>query len=104
MQKLNKLLKKNKSEIIFLVLFSALVLSLNYLSICSSYLKHSSFDLQTLLTWDYSAAKGLIPYRDLYYPYGLLFYYKTVNPFFAVLYLLTPVLSLLTAYFVIRNL
>lgn len=33
------------------------------------------FDAQTLLTWEYAAAKGYIPYKDIFYPYGIVQYY-----------------------------
>lgn len=33
------------------------------------------FDAQTILTWDYAARAGYLPYKDTFYPYGILQYY-----------------------------
>ncbi|MBP7768305.1 hypothetical protein KA082_00525 [Candidatus Woesebacteria bacterium] len=35
-----------------------------------------SFDAQSLLTWQYAAQSGVIPYKEVFYPYGLLQYYS----------------------------
>jgi hypothetical protein len=43
---------------------------------------------QTLLLWEYTAKIGMLPFRDIFYPYGLLSYYQTQNIFFVVGYLL----------------
>ncbi len=51
------------------------------------------FDYQIPLTWYFTASKNLMPYRDIYYPYGILFYFKDHNIILNLLYaLLLPVL------------
>lgn len=51
------------------------------------------FDNQILLTWQYSAVIGQFPYKDIFYPYGLLSFYKDSNIIFSLIYyFLTPIL------------
>lgn len=66
---------KNKIDyLIFLIILFIANLKLLF-NTCSIYLPFN-FDSQSLLTWQYSAYKGLLPYKDVFYPYGLLFYFK----------------------------
>ncbi|MEK7572926.1 MAG: hypothetical protein AAB531_00725 [Patescibacteria group bacterium] len=75
------------------VLFSILSLG-NLENLCRIY-PTLGFDNQALLFWNYTAANGLLPFRDIYYPYGLLSYYKGQNIIAAFIYLLiSPVLFL----------
>jgi hypothetical protein len=85
-------MKKKVIEIISLViLFSILSLG-NLSTICKIYPALGS-DNQALLFWKYAAGTGLLVYKDIFYPYGLLPYYQDQNIFFALFYfLLTPVL------------
>lgn len=46
------------------------------------------FDSQVLLLWKYSAIKNYIPYRDIFYPYGLFSFYKQTNPFLSFIEIL----------------
>lgn len=88
------LIKKNIKEIILISLLNLLLVTVNYLSLCIGYLKFASFDFQTFLTWNYSAFNNLVPYRDLYYPYGLLPYYKDGNIFFLLTYFFISLITL----------
>lgn len=44
------------------------------------------FDVQNLLTWKYAQSIGLFPYRDVFYPYGLLSYFHGTNVFLRLIY------------------
>jgi hypothetical protein len=53
----------------------------------------NSFDSINLIMWEYTAKIGLLPYKNIFYPYGLLDYFKSVNNFDAlVVFLIYPVL------------
>lgn len=47
-----------------------------------------NFDTQALVAWDYLAHQGALPYRDVYYPYGILFFFKNQNFIFHQIYLM----------------
>src|SRR3989344_687023 len=40
------------------------------------------FDAQNLIVWKFAAFKGLVLYRDVFYPYGILGYFLYVVPLF----------------------
>lgn len=83
--------------IIFVVL-SALNLD-NLLVTCKIY-DNLGFDFQALLTWDYSASLGIVPYKEIFYPYGILAYFKNQSILSHVLFFfITPVL--LTSLFIV---
>lgn len=84
--------------VIAFLFFSALNIA-NLFPLCRIY-GDLNFDFQALLTWDYSAYLGVIPYKEIFYPYGILSYFKDQNVLIHVLFfLITPVL--LTALFII---
>ena len=86
-----------KVTFLFLLFCIPSVSKLN--DICKIY-KSSNFDAQALLTWDYTSYLKLFPYKQVFYPYGLLAYYQSQNIFFqAVNFLLTPLLY--TIFFII---
>lgn len=78
----------------YLLLFLTLsILSLSNLSNLCGAINQLSFDNQILLTWRFSEAIGQMPYRDVFFPYGLETYYKFGNILFSVIYyFLTPFL------------
>ncbi len=79
--------------IYYIIFFLFLIYSLIYvITTCQNFFP-LHFDNQILLFWQYAADRGLIPYRDLYYQYGLLAYYKGHNIVYTFIYiLLTPIL------------
>lgn len=88
-----------KKEIFIIFILMCLLSSNNLYNLCKEYLP-LHFDNQVLFTWEYSSYIGQIPYKDIFFPYGLLNYFKTHNPFFTVLYLLIAP-TLLTGFFII---
>lgn len=57
------------------------------------------FDVQNLLTWEYAQSIGLLPYKDLFYPYGLLSYFQG-NIFWRLVYI-AEILGLLYFYLIL---
>ncbi len=96
-------LKKNLDELFLVIFLNITLLVVNYFSLCTGYLRFSDFDFQTFLTWNYSASNNFIPYRDLYYPYGLLPYFRDGNTLFLILYLIFSLLVLNTLIFFFRK-
>lgn len=65
---------------------------MNLLNFCKTY-SDFGFDNQALFAWDYSASLGMTPYKEFFYPYGVLSYFVTQNILIDVLFLLiTPIL------------
>lgn len=81
---------------ILAVLLSFLVSVVNFLFLRPSW--SLQFDSQMLLIWHYAAYSGLVPFRDIFYPYGLLYYYKDHVLLFSVLYNLFPPFLLIGYY------
>ncbi len=84
-----------KKQIFLLILlfsvFSIFSLS-NITNFCRIYPTQGA-DNESLLLWQYAASIGIQQYKDIFYPYGLLNYYKDSNIFFALIYFfLTPAL------------
>lgn len=52
---------------------------------CNQY-KELIFDSQNFIVWDYAKSTGVIPFKDIFYPYGLFYYYKDQNVFLTFLY------------------
>lgn len=72
-----------------LVAFALLVIILTkLLSLCNAF-PSFTFDSQNILLWNILAAKGFFPYRDMFYPYGLLSFYRDSNLFWHVIYILS---------------
>lgn len=85
------MLRKHIELILFFLVITFLSLG-NIENICKIYTS-LTFDNQALLTWDYTASIGMIPYKDIFYPYGLLQYLKNQNLIFSFTYFfLTPIL------------
>ena len=85
MKTIRQLLSKNKDLIAIFALSSFLSLP-HLVDICSGYLNYLSFDSQEFLLWNYSAINGYMPYKDLFYPYGLISYYKNYNLILSFIY------------------
>lgn len=102
MKYLLNLLNKNKDYLIVLIL--SFFLSFPYImDICSGYLNYSSFDLQNFLLWDYTSLKNFLPFKDVFYPYGLFNYYKNYSIIFTILYFLVSPVLLTTIFFLFKR-
>jgi hypothetical protein len=84
-------MKKYLKYLCLFVLFCLVCLG-NLQNLCRVYPTFGS-DSQTLLLWEYTAKIGMLPYRDIFYPYGMLNYYMTQNIYFFIGYfLIAPIL------------
>lgn len=86
-------------DIILLFIFLLIISFKDFFLSCFSYLS-LVFDSQIPLTWDFTSLNYLFPYKDIYYPYGILFYLKNQNIFFSFIYLFLPSI-LFTSTFVV---
>lgn len=97
---------KKKYRFLDIIILSIILSLINfkdfYLS-CVNYL-NLGFDSQIPLVWDYTVLNKLLPYRDIYFPYGLLFYLKNTDPFMSVVYFLVPVLIFVGIYIILKYL
>lgn len=77
-----------------LIFILSIILSAPYvIDICSGYLNYYNFDLQEFLLWNYASINNAIPYKDIFYPYGLLNYFRNYNLIYtSIYYLIVPVL------------
>lgn len=79
-------------------------LSAPYLiDICSGYLGYYNFDLQEFLLWNYTSLASLIPYKDIFYPYGLLSYFRNYNAVFSLIYYLIPPILFAILFFIFKK-
>lgn len=78
---------------LFIFILSIALSAPYVVDICSGYLNYLSFDIQEFLLWHYTSTNSVIPYRDIFYPYGLLNYFKNYNLIYeSIFYLIVPVL------------
>lgn len=61
------------------------------------------FDAQNLNLWAYSANLGMLPFRDVFYPYGLLAYFQQVSVPLRIIFLALPALYLSVIYGSLRK-
>lgn len=86
---------------ILAIVFSTLVSIVNFLFLRPSW--NLQFDSQMLLLWNFTAYKGILPFKNIFYPYGLLYYYKDHVSFFSILYYFLPFLLLMGYYFCFKQ-
>jgi hypothetical protein len=94
-----------KNKILFYTIFFIICFILclpNIANICRIF-PSLGFDNQALLYWKYAASTGIQPYKDIFYPYGLLSYFNGQNSIFTITYLFIAPLSLFGIYFVFKN-
>lgn len=65
---------------------------------CNNYTSFD-FDSQNFIVWEYSAIKNYIPYKDIFFPYGMLDYFTNKYIFFNLLYALLQT-TIITSMFV----
>lgn len=90
-------------EALFIFLFLSFYYLKNFISNCREY-AGADFDYQTLFLWDYAAKIKLFPYKDIFYPYGLLSYFKDQNTILHSFYYLISLILLITIFFLLKRL
>lgn len=94
---------RNKNLLIVFIAFFFLSFPF-VIDICSGYLNYYNFDLQEFLLWHYASSKSVAPYIDIFYPYGLLNYFRSYNLVYAFLYyLISPALFTIAFYLFKKN-
>lgn len=89
---------KNNLDLIIVFVLTVLVRFPQLFNYCKLYIPFA-FDTQALFTWDFAAVLGMFPYRDIFYPYGMLYFYRNTNFFFHIIhFLLTPILFVVVFY------
>ncbi len=92
----------SRLDIITVFAISLIFSFFSFWNVCKLY-PHGDFDSQASLTWDYNAAIGMLPYKEVWYPYGILSYYKDHQIFFSLLYILILPILLTLLYFVLKS-
>ena len=84
--------KHSALDAIFFFIFFGILSYGIYSFSCTTYPKFN-FDSQIPLTQAFAASKGFLPYRDIYFPYGIFFYLKDYNLLLGIIYVfLLPIL------------
>jgi len=84
-------MNKLNRAIIFLFVVLSVIVSVK-LTLCIPTIFNSlGFDSQNLLVWRHSAIVGQLPYKDVFYPYGLLNYWKETSLFWRVVSILLTI-------------
>ncbi len=85
---------------IFILFLSSFIFIPIFFHVCRDLLA-LSFDYQEFITWDYLSSIKSIPYRDFYYPYGLIDYLKDHYIVFFVLslFIIPLVLTIIFTFF-----
>ncbi len=84
-----------KHILLFLLLWLLLLGVWRPLSSVASF----GFDAQNLMLWEYSTRQGMLPFRDVFYPYGLLPYFQPISTLLRIIYLALPAVYLTLIYF-----
>lgn len=97
---INKLYKN--LEIITILLISGVLNSYLVINNCILY-RNLNFDTHHFILWQYAQFKNLLPYIDIFYPYGLLFYYKDQNIVYSLIFFLVTSILLTFFYYFINK-
>src|SRR3972149_2451289 len=86
---------------VLLIIFLSLVFIATLLSLEIKDLLN--FDSQELTTWEYSANRGLLPYKDVFYPYGIFSYYYKSIAILKMIYMFESIALIFGFYLVLRK-
>ena len=89
---IGKILKKNK-ELIFLTIVGFVIVIWDEFLQCQQAIG-LNFDAQSFIFWEYSRSLNLTPFKDFFYPYGLLFFLKIDSLFWYVISLIIVFISI----------
>lgn len=84
------------SDIIVLFAILSVVYFKDFFLSCYNYL-NLSFNSQIPLTWNFTSLNNVFPYKDIYYPYGILFYFKS-NSFLQIINFFLPTILFVNIY------
>lgn len=89
-------------DIIALFIILSVVYFKDFFLSCTNYL-NLSFNSQIPLTWDFTSLNNLLPYKDIYFPYGILFYFKNTIPFLGVISFFLPTILFTSIYIIFKR-
>ncbi len=88
-------------DIITLFVILSVVNFKDFFLSCTNYL-NLSFGSQIPFAWDFTSLNKLLPYKDIYFPYGILFYFKNNNTFLGIIYFFLPTILFLNNYIILK--
>lgn len=68
-----------RNKLFYLLILFVGLLSLKLLFSIPTIFLDSQFDGQNLIVWKYAASTKMLPYKEVFYPYGILNYFVNVN-------------------------
>lgn len=99
---MRKKLPHNLFETLTVPVIGMLIVTWNKLFMCQ-YSFGLGFDQQSFIYWDFAKSLNLIPFRDFFYPYGLLFYFKIDSVFWNTLSILIIFIILFSTFKIFKN-
>lgn len=88
-------------DIVLLFTILSAVYFKDFFLTCYNYL-NLNFDSQIPLTWDFTSLNNVLPYKDIYFPYGILFYFKN-NAFLGLIYFFLPTILFTSIYIIFKR-
>ncbi len=88
-------------DIVVLFTILSVVYFKDFFLSCTNYL-NLSFNSQIPLTWDFTSLNNVLPYRDIYFPYGILVYFKN-NAFLESIYFFLPTILFTSIYMIFKR-
>ncbi len=98
---INKSLNIFSPELIFLSIIGLIIASWNKISNCNPF--SLGFDEQSFLFWKHVRSLDLIPFKDFFYPYGLLFYLKIDDSLWFTISIVLVAVSIGLIFLFFRN-
>ena len=98
---INKSLNIFSPELIFLSIIGLIIASWNKIPNCNPI--SLGFDEQSFLFWKHVRSLDLIPFKDFFYPYGLLFYLKIDDSLWLTISIVLVVVSIGSIFLFFRN-
>lgn len=96
MKKINELLLLVSAILSFTILYKSASLYLTRRVLFD-------FDSQNLLLWNYASKVGILPYKDIFFPYGIFFYFLNGSLFFNFLFFGFVTLFFVFIFFIFRT-
>lgn len=87
--------------VVLLFIFLSTVYFKDFFLSCINYLD-LSFNSQIPLVWDFTSFNNFLPYKDIYFPYGILFYFKN-NAFLGIVNFFLPTILFTSVYIIFRR-
>ena len=100
-QRKNEIFKKN-IDILIVYIFVLLIFLPRSINFCEEF-SAINFDTQNLLLWSLSHSLNIIPIKDFYYPYGIIFYGTNYIKSIFLLYINIAPVIITSIYVIFKN-